>query len=187
MTRPTADRPFQAGTGPEWACAWGIDTYGAWADLAVRDPRRQVDVVQRFRWIPPGSFWVGSPDDEAGRWKGEGPVHRVTLTRGFWLGDTPVTQALWVAVRGENPSHFAWDPAVTTGSDEARRPVEQVNWEDCLAFCDALADVTGGPRDLRLPTEAEWEYALGSHPSRRWRDHGFRLARGGGFGPVQEV
>jgi formylglycine-generating enzyme required for sulfatase activity len=60
----------------------------------------------------------------------EGPQHRVTIGRGFWLGETPVTQAQYAAVTGERPSYFqhAGD----------RAPVEQVSWDDCQAFCEKL-------------------------------------------------
>ncbi len=91
---------------------------------------------------------MGSPETEAGRNDNEGPKHEVTLTRGFWLADTPCTQGLWEAVIGENPSHFR-----TTG-----RPVETVRWTDCQEFLEALNSRVKGLR-TRLPTEAEWEYA----------------------------
>jgi formylglycine-generating enzyme required for sulfatase activity len=97
--------------------------------------------------IPPGSFLMGSPEDEPGRMSDEGPRHRVTLTRGAWLGTCPVTQAQWQAVMGDNPAHF----------HGAHRPVEQVSLADCWAFCAELGRRTG--RAFRLPAEAEWEYA----------------------------
>jgi uncharacterized protein (TIGR02996 family) len=96
--------------------------------------------------IPPGTFWMGSPPTEEGRQSNE-TRHRVTLTRGFWLGIHPLTQAQWQAIAGSNPSHF----------QEANRPVEQVSWQDCQAFCRRLSERTG--RRCRLPSEAEWEYA----------------------------
>jgi formylglycine-generating enzyme required for sulfatase activity len=71
----------------------------------------------------------------------------VTLTKGFWMGVTPVTQAQWRAVLGSNPSYFKGDD----------RPVESVSWDDCQAFCRGLGRRTGKP--VRLPMEAEWEYA----------------------------
>ena len=109
-----------------------------------------------MRWIRPGRFLMGSPEDEPGR-KGEtyqdgryneGPRHEVRLSRGYWLFDTPVTQALWVAVMGGNPSNFV-DP---------KRPVEQVNWHDAVEF---LARINARVPELNLvlPTEAQWEYA----------------------------
>ena len=94
---------------------------------------------------------MGSPASEEGRHDDEGPQHEVTLTRGFWLADTPVTQALWSAVMGENPSRFQ------DGGD-LRRPVEQVSWEDCQRLCEHLCERVSGPA-FRLPTEAEWEFA----------------------------
>jgi formylglycine-generating enzyme required for sulfatase activity len=97
--------------------------------------------------IPPGTFLMGSPSTEDMRYGDEGPQHRVTLTRGFWMGVYPVTQGQWEAVMGSNPSRFSG----------ANHPVEMVSWEDCQRFCAKLRRRTGKP--FRLPTEAEWEYA----------------------------
>ena len=125
-----------------WASAWGDDEYGLWLRLTVGDAR------QRFRWIAPGTFPMGSPADEAERYDDE-IQHSVTLTRGYWLADTACTQALWRAVQGNNPSRFA---------DDARRPVEQVSWDDVQDFLAALNRRVAGLA-ARLPSEAEWEYA----------------------------
>jgi formylglycine-generating enzyme required for sulfatase activity len=100
----------------------------------------------KFVWCPPGTFLMGSPSYEPNR-GGEESQHRVTLTQGFWMGVTPVTQAQWQAVIGSNPSHFKGDD----------RPVEQVSWDDCEEFCRKLCELDGGR--YRLPREAEWEYA----------------------------
>jgi formylglycine-generating enzyme required for sulfatase activity len=113
--------------------------------------RRAGDVIanslgMKFAWCPPGTFLMGSPPSELERDDDE-QQHQVTLTRGFWLGVTPVTQAQWQAVLGSNPSDFQGDD----------RPVEQVSWDDCREFCKKLAERDGKP--YRLPTEAEWEYA----------------------------
>ena len=97
-------------------------------------------------WIPAGSFDMGSPKDEKGRDKGE-TQHRVTLTKGFWMGKYEVTQAQWQAVMGNNPSRFK-------GSN---LPVEEVSWNDCQDFIRKLN--AKGQGAFRLPTEAEWEYA----------------------------
>ncbi len=98
-------------------------------------------------FIPPGAFTMGTPQDEEGRYKDE-TQHQVTLTRGFWLGKTEVTQAQWQTVMGKNPSKFKGDN---------NRPVENVSWNDCVEFCKKLSAKEG--KRYRLPTEAEWEYA----------------------------
>lgn len=128
-----------------WAEAMGRDRYGLWAELEVGG------VVHRMRWIAPGRFVMGSPDDEPGRYDWEGPRHEVTISRGFWLGETPVTQALWEAVMGDNPSGFR----------SPDRPVEQVRWDDCQPFMRALDErfPAADGEIFRLPTEAEWEHA----------------------------
>ena len=102
-----------------------------------------------FVYIPPGNFMMGSPLDEPGRDDDE-IRHRVTLTRGFYLQTTEVTQGQWRAVMGFNPSNFAH-----CGDD---CPVETVTWQNVQAFIQALNRREGGSR-YRLPTEAEWEYA----------------------------
>jgi formylglycine-generating enzyme required for sulfatase activity len=123
--------------------------YGLYLDLEFPGGAGVAGLVQRFRWIEPGEFWMGSPDDEAGRDSDEGPRHRVRLTAGYWLADTACTQALWQAVMGENPSHFKDDPM---------KPVEQVSWDDVQAFLERAQAMLSGVA-LELPTEAEWEYA----------------------------
>jgi formylglycine-generating enzyme required for sulfatase activity len=102
-------------------------------------------VKMGFAWCPPGTFLMGSEkwDDD------EKPVHRVTLTKGFCMGIHPVTQAQWKAISGTTPSHFQGD----------NRPVEQVSWDDCQEFCQKLTAHLKGRVTVRLPSEAEWEYA----------------------------
>ncbi|MCI0734135.1 MAG: formylglycine-generating enzyme family protein, partial [Methylococcaceae bacterium] len=126
---------------PEWADDFGVDENGIYAVFRFRN------VAQTLRWIPPGSFRMGSPENEPERSDDETP-HEVVLTRGFWLADTTCTQALWEAVMGDNPSYFK-------GRD---RPVETVRWEDTQAFLEKINSGVPGLA-LRLPTEAEWEYA----------------------------
>ncbi len=89
---------------------------------------------------------MGSPRSEEQREDNE-TQHRVTLTKGYWLGIHPVTQAQWQAVMNGNPSKFKGD----------NHPVEMVSWDDCGSFCKKLGEKTG--TRFRLPTEAEWEYA----------------------------
>jgi len=125
-----------------WASATGSDEYGRWAEFRVAGVR------QRFRWIAPGRFLMGSPASEAERSDDE-VQHRVTLTRGFWLADTACTQEFWQAVMGVNPGHYADDP---------RNPVEKVGWGDVQSFIGQLNRHMPGLH-ARLPSEAEWEYA----------------------------
>ncbi|MCB9759501.1 MAG: formylglycine-generating enzyme family protein [Alphaproteobacteria bacterium] len=129
--------------------AVGQDEFGLWEAVDI------AGVPHRFRWIPPGVFLMGSPDDEPGRWTDEGPQHTVLITRGFWLGETPVTQAQWQAVMGDNPSRFK----------SPERPVETVSWQDAQSFCEQLSSLYA-----RLPSEAEWEYACrAGTSSAMWR------------------
>ena len=100
------------------------------------------------RWIPPGRFLMGSPEDEEGRVADEGPRHEERIGTGFWLFDTPCTQALWETVMEANPSQFK-------GPD---RPVECVSWDECHEFVRRLNDRFPG-LELGLPSEAQWEYA----------------------------
>jgi uncharacterized protein (TIGR02996 family) len=95
-------------------------------------------------FVPPGAFLMGGSvaDDEK-------PVHRVTLTTGYFLGIHPVTQAQWAVVMGTDPSRFKGP----------NRPVEQVSWDECQAFCVKLTAHRNGRGRVELPTEAQWEWA----------------------------
>ena len=124
-----------------WASEWGQDQHGLWQAFTYKNIRHA------FRWIPPGTFMMGSPIEEEGRLNQE-DLHQVTLTKGFWLGETTVTQNLWQAVMDKNPSHFNGDEL----------PVEKVSWDDCQQFIEAFSQVHPDLQ-LRLPWEAEWEYA----------------------------
>lgn len=101
-----------------------------------------------FVFIHPGTFLMGSVEYEVGRDNGE-VLHEVTLTKGFYMQTTPVTQSQWRSVMGTNPSRFI------EGGDEC--PVENVTWHACLDFIRILNRM--GETIYRLPTEAEWEYA----------------------------
>jgi formylglycine-generating enzyme required for sulfatase activity len=149
ISRPPGpiEHPLQRGQAPEWASEWGHDELGPFAVLEL-DGEKGPAARQRFRYIPPGSFVMGSPADEPGRDSDEGPQHLVTLTQGFWMADTPCTQALWQAVMGSNPSRFQAD----------QHPVEKVSWDTVQKFLETLnARVPG--LEATLPTEAQWEYA----------------------------
>jgi formylglycine-generating enzyme required for sulfatase activity len=101
-----------------------------------------------FVYIPPGTFTMGSPTDEGGRNSDE-TQHQVTLTKGYYMQTTEITQGQWKAVIGSNPSYFS--------SCGDNCPVEQVSWDDLQNFISKLNQADG--RTYRLPTEAEWEYA----------------------------
>ena len=108
----------------------------------------------RVRWIPPGRFIMGSPDDESLRSTNE-LQHEVLFSRGFFLSETECTQSQWEAVMGNRPFRF----------QGAQLPVEQVNWSEAVEFCRKLTARHQQQGQLpdgwewRLPTEAEWEYA----------------------------
>ena len=106
-------------------------------------------------YIPPGSFLMGSPEDEIGRYKDEGQ-HPVTLAQPFFMGKYPVTQAQWRVVAAMDQVERELNPEPSK-FDGDNRPVEQVSWLEAVEFCRRLEGVTGRP--YRLPTEAEWEYA----------------------------
>lgn len=104
-------------------------------------------VDMRLVWVPAGTFDMGSPGHEQGRFDDEGPQTRVTLTRGFWLAETETTQEQWQAVMGSNPSKRR-GPSL---------PVENVSWRDAMSFCERLSRLANCYPTL--PTEAQWEYA----------------------------
>ena len=116
-----------------------------------------IDMVR----VEAGTFTMGAtpemkePDDD------EKPTHQVTLTNDYYIGKYEVTQALWQAVMGNNPSY----------SKGNNLPVERVSWDDCQEFISKLNSITG--KTFRLPTEAEWEYAArGGNKSRGYQYSG---------------
>ena len=137
--------------------------------------------------VEAGTFMMGATpemkeDEEEEDYEDEKPAHQVTLTKNYYIGQTPVTQALWVAIMGitevkpsfwgklfgeeskyidNNPSHFKGD----------NRPVEEVSWDDCQEFISKLNAATG--KHFRLPTEAEWEFAArGGNNSKHYKYSG---------------
>ena len=131
---------------PSFASACGDDEFGIWADLTVND------VTQRFRWIEPGEFLMGSPENELDRSNVEGPQPRVRISQGYWLADTACTQAFWLAVvGGENPAHF---------NDDVQNPIEGVSWNEINdQWFASLNKVLPDQFEAILPSEAQWEYA----------------------------
>ncbi len=118
--------------GATWSSSFGQDQFGVFAEW----------MTQTFRLIHPGTFMMGSPENEVGRWPDE-PLHEVTIPHFYWMADSPVTQGLWLEVMGNNPSLHKGDPNL---------PVESITREDLLQFLDKVPLVT-------LPSEEEWEYA----------------------------
>ena len=112
-------------------------------------------------WVEGGTFRMGATSDQGSDARDdEKPVHSVTLS-GYYIGKTEVTQELWEAVMGTNPSEFKGDDL----------PVECVNWDDCQDFIRKLNALTG--QNFRLPTEAEWEFACrGGNNSRGYKYSG---------------
>ena len=106
-------------------------------------------------YVQGGTFTMGCTSEQGGECDvDEKPSHQVTLSD-YWIGETEVTQALWEAVMGSNPSSFKGD----------NRPVEKVSWDDCQEFIRKLNALTG--KTFALPTEAQWEYAArGGNKSR---------------------
>jgi formylglycine-generating enzyme required for sulfatase activity len=144
--------PLVKGGAPAWASEWGDDPHGVFAAFTLGE------VTQRLRWIPAGRFRMGSPESETAGlaehdyerdwFAREHPQHDVYITRGFWLFDTPCTQALWEAVMGDNPSRYR----------SPDRPVERVSWEDVQGFLARIEARLPG-LGLVLPSEAQWESA----------------------------
>jgi formylglycine-generating enzyme len=116
-----------------------------------KDPPKNYtnSIGMKFVWIPPGTFMMGSPKEEKPRSDNESQ-HKVTLTKGFYIGVYTVTQEQWQEVTGKNHSHF---------KGEKNLPVDSVSWDDCQEFVKKLRDKDKVRKAYRLPTEAEWEYA----------------------------
>jgi formylglycine-generating enzyme required for sulfatase activity len=126
----------------------------------AQSPKEIINSIEiKLVLIPNGTFMMGSPIEEEGRYDNE-VQHKVTISRDYYLGVTEVTQGQYEKVMGTNPSKF--QKQVILNKDSSMYPVEKVSWEDAVSFCKRLSELpdekTAG-RVYRLPTEAEWEYA----------------------------
>ena len=109
-------------------------------------------IGMKLVWIPAGSFIMGSSQAEKGREDDESPQHKVVLTRGFYLGETEVTQHQWEKLMGPGP--WVGNRNIAKGEN---MPAVMMTWAEAILFCEKLAIKEG--RRYRLPSEAEWEYA----------------------------
>ena len=141
---------------PKWAVGCGEDQgQGVFVEL----PLPKDNLTMEMRWIPPGRFMMGSPEDEKGRLDREGPQHPVTLREGYWLALKPCTLEQWNAVMEDKE----------VVEDKKDHPATNISWDDCQAFCQKLKH-TVLDCEIRLPTEAEWEYACRAGTTTAYND-----------------
>ncbi len=119
-------------------------------------------VLFNMVYVASGTFEMGAPPEAYYQVDHCRPVHQVTLSE-YYIGQTEVTQELWTAVMGSNPSYYV---------ESNQQPVHMINWADCQSFITKLNQLTG--KNFRLPTEAEWEYAARGAE----KTHGYEYAGG---------
>ncbi len=166
----SASQPWPASRCNYWLGFFGVGVLvmllgiSLGAEPAAQPKEVTNSIGMKLVLIPAGKFLMGSPQDEKERDTDE-EQHEVSITKPFYLGVYVVTQAEYEKVMGNNPS---WFSAKGDGKDEvkdmdtSRFPVENVSWDDAVAFCKKLSELPEekkAGRVYRLPTEAEWEYA----------------------------
>lgn len=152
----SGERLLSGGYGryEDWGLRAAMEVDGGEEESACPDSEITVQlsdsVSMEFVYIPPGQFVMGGHNNKDGRFKCvELPHHPVQITKGFYLGKFPVTQEQFMTVmNGKNPSKSTKHP---------KCPVDNVGVDDAKGFCRAATEVTGS--NIRLPSEAEWEYA----------------------------
>ena len=133
--------------GAAYASDYGQDLYGYWMDI------KSGNVTQRMRYIAPGRFLMGSGKEEWGRLPGEPILEPTVISKGFWLGDSEVTQGLYEAVMGPAENHSAFRVSGSNADVRLKLPVENVSYAHAVNFLSKLGV------GARLPSEAAWEDA----------------------------
>lgn len=145
VTRTVTNRGFwyQEPELPLTGSRHGRDRYGLYEDVGTNT------VIQRFRWVEPNTFMMGSPESEEGRSINE-TQHQVNLTQGYWLADTATTENFWFMEHLTRPSSFSTKTGET--------PIANISWNQIKYFIEQTREKYSW-LELRLPTEAEWENA----------------------------
>ena len=154
-----------------WMLALSVLTVAAsHAQEQAQEKELTNSIGMKLKLIPAGAFTMGSPPEEES-FDDDECQHQVTLSKPYFMGVYEVTQAQYEIVMGKNPSYFQGDEVairhpetgrIVKDADSSNHPVEQVSWEDAVAFCQILSSMPSeraAGRVYRLPTEAQWEYA----------------------------